>query len=117
MMGFFSAFDGDSNLLDGNRLRTEGTWGAFHELGHNLQWNKYTTDATVQTGCNWWSIVMNEVRYRLNKLDKSSTSPVRFQINKISINHCVVKGVWSIFGLFVMMKLVYRLGLSATDNF
>ena len=61
MMGYIEAgLGGDSNLLDGNRLYEEGTWGAFHELGHNMQWDMYTIPSTQQTGCNFWAIIMNQ---------------------------------------------------------
>ena len=50
-----------SNLLNATALRNKGTWGAFHEFGHNMQWSRYTVGGTTETGCNWWSIVMNEV--------------------------------------------------------
>ena len=65
LMGYIYGLTSDS-LLNATTLRNEGTWGAFHEIGHNMQWSRYTTSTTVETGCNWWSIVMNEVHtYKL----------------------------------------------------
>ncbi|XP_013360016.1 PREDICTED: TRPM8 channel-associated factor 3-like [Chinchilla lanigera] len=50
------------NILNEKKLRSRGTWGALHELGHNQQaggWNfpHHTTEAT----CNLWSVYVNEM--------------------------------------------------------
>ena len=47
------------NLINDTALKKSGAWGAFHELGHNHQWRDWTISATTETGCNWWSLVMN----------------------------------------------------------
>lgn len=49
------------DILDANRMRAKGSWGAFHELGHNQQRNAWefrphTTEAT----CNLWSVYVHE---------------------------------------------------------
>eukprot|EP00095_Tigriopus_kingsejongensis_P009271 maker-scaffold361_size196684-snap-gene-0.25 protein:Tk09271 transcript:maker-scaffold361_size196684-snap-gene-0.25-mRNA-1 annotation:"protein fam115c-like" len=49
-----------SYVLDPDVLKAKGTWGMFHELGHNHQWQSWTVAETTQTGCNLWSVVMNE---------------------------------------------------------
>ena len=54
----------NSNLLRPDELRQDGTWGAFHEIGHNVQWRDWTISKTTETGCNWWSIYMNQVNER-----------------------------------------------------
>ena len=59
---FISALDDTSEaMLNVDHLREHGTWGPFHELGHNHQWKDWTISRTTETGCNWWSLVMNEV--------------------------------------------------------
>ena len=61
MMGFTSAVEPGTSLINATAMRTNGVWGAFHEIGHNHQWKQYTTRSTRQTGCNWWALAMNEV--------------------------------------------------------
>ncbi|KAM6168199.1 TRPM8 channel-associated factor 3-like [Erethizon dorsatum] len=56
-----SVMEEATNILDEKKIRSHGTWGALHELGHNQQasgWNfpSHTTEAT----CNLWSVYVNE---------------------------------------------------------
>ncbi len=48
------------NVINVTGLQTSGTWGVFHELGHNHQWKQWSIPATGETGCNWWSMYMFE---------------------------------------------------------
>ena len=42
-------------------IKKEGSWGLFHEAGHNFQDRKWTIDRTGETTNNWWSMVLSEV--------------------------------------------------------
>jgi enhancin-like peptidase M60 family/peptidase M60-like protein len=45
--------DGSTTLaLDERKLRAEGSWGHFHELGHNHQSPDWTFDGTGEVTCN-----------------------------------------------------------------
>jgi Peptidase M60, enhancin and enhancin-like len=57
MMGFTSAEADQVNTVN---IRQQGTWGIIHELGHNHQWNSWTVDGTTETGCNWFSLYVNQ---------------------------------------------------------
>ncbi|MCE9635109.1 MAG: M60 family metallopeptidase [Planctomycetes bacterium] len=49
-----------AHLVDLATLRTEGTWGPFHELGHNRQREWWTFDGTGEVTCNLFSLFSNE---------------------------------------------------------
>lgn len=42
--------------LDVARIKREGAWGYFHELGHNHQGPAWTFDGTVEVTCNLYSL-------------------------------------------------------------
>jgi len=41
-----------SFLLNGSALQKVGNWGAFHELGHNMQKREWTFEGTGEVTCN-----------------------------------------------------------------
>lgn len=47
------------DLSDAATLRA-GSWGLFHELGHNHQDGMWTFDGTVEVTCNLWSLYLME---------------------------------------------------------
>jgi len=49
-----------SHMLDLARLRREGDWGFFHELGHNHQRRDWTFDGQVEVTVNWFSLICME---------------------------------------------------------
>ena len=57
MMGFTSAVPA---LINATSLRHLGTWGLIHEIGHNHQWDSWTVPATTETGCNFFSLYVNQ---------------------------------------------------------
>ena len=46
--------------VDAKRLMEEGSWGFFHEYGHNHQHNLWALPRTVETTCNLWSVYVYE---------------------------------------------------------
>ncbi|MBN9520957.1 M60 family metallopeptidase [bacterium] len=46
--------------VDVVRMRREGAWGFFHELGHNHQQRDWTFDGTVEVTCNLYSLYLLE---------------------------------------------------------
>jgi hypothetical protein len=46
--------------LDVARLRGEGSWGFFHEIGHNHQHDLWFLPGTGETTCNLWSVHLFE---------------------------------------------------------
>jgi hypothetical protein len=34
--------------------------GLIHEIGHNHQWDSWTTEANSEVGCNFFSLYVNE---------------------------------------------------------
>jgi len=53
--------DGTAELaVDAKRLMDEGSWGFFHEYGHNHQHNLWALPRTVETTCNLWSVYVYE---------------------------------------------------------
>ncbi len=49
-----------AHMLDLARLRREGDWGFFHELGHNHQRRDWTFDGQVEVTVNWFSLICME---------------------------------------------------------
>lgn len=47
------------DLTQAAKLRA-GSWGLFHELGHNHQDGLWTFDGTVEVTCNLWSLYLME---------------------------------------------------------
>ena len=43
-----------------SHIQQYGDWGIAHETGHNHQWDSWTHSATDETGCNWWSLYVNQ---------------------------------------------------------
>jgi hypothetical protein len=56
-MGFTADEAGHTDIVN---IMKYGTWGTIHEIGHNHQWNSWTLDGTEETGCNWFSIYVNQ---------------------------------------------------------
>ena len=48
------------HMLDLARLRREGDWGFFHELGHNHQRRDWTFAGQVEVTVNWFSLICME---------------------------------------------------------
>ncbi len=48
------------DLVDVDFLRSEGSWGPFHEIGHNHQWVDWVLPGTIETSCNLWSVYVYE---------------------------------------------------------
>ena len=46
----------DEFLLDAHMLRTRGSWGLFHEIGHNMQRDEWTFHGTVEVTCNVFTL-------------------------------------------------------------
>jgi hypothetical protein len=46
--------------LNASGLRRFGTWGIIHEIGHNQQMDGWSPRATVETGCNFFSLYVNQ---------------------------------------------------------
>ena len=49
-------------------LSSKGSWGIFHELGHNHQWKDLDLPGTIEATCNLWSVFINE---ELLEIDRS----------------------------------------------
>jgi len=50
----------DDRLIDADWIRMHGSWGPFHELGHNHQYSPWILPGTTETTCNLWSVYLNE---------------------------------------------------------
>ena len=48
-------------LLDLNKIKASGSWGPFHELGHNHQYKDWHLPGTTESTCNLWSVYVSEV--------------------------------------------------------
>ncbi len=46
--------------LSVKKLTTEGTWGHWHEIGHNHQKGEWTFDGTGEVTCNFYSLYLME---------------------------------------------------------
>jgi hypothetical protein len=46
--------------LDAAKLKGEGSWGFFHEFGHNHQHDLWALPGTGETTCNLWSVYLFE---------------------------------------------------------
>ena len=57
MMGHLRHHQG---LIDLEHIRTEGSWGPFHELGHNHQWRDWFLPGSTEASCNLWSVYIHE---------------------------------------------------------
>jgi hypothetical protein len=57
VMGHDTAPD---SLLDIAAIEAEGSWGPFHEMGHNHQWWNWWLPGTTETTCNLWSVYISE---------------------------------------------------------
>lgn len=61
-----NCYNGSSqSAMDLEYILKSGSWGIFHEMGHNYQSRKWTIGRTIETTCNWWSLVLSEVIIRL----------------------------------------------------
>jgi hypothetical protein len=50
----------EADQVDTMTIRQQGMWGLIHEVGHNHQWDSWTVDGTDETGCNWFSLYVNQ---------------------------------------------------------
>ena len=60
--------------VDLEHMESEGSWGMFHELGHNHQWNPSRLPGTTETTCNFASVYLMEDLVGLD-LGHSALSP------------------------------------------
>jgi hypothetical protein len=47
-------------LLDLAKIKEKGSWGPFHELGHNHQYKDWHLPGTTEATCNLWSVYISE---------------------------------------------------------
>jgi hypothetical protein len=57
LMGYLVA---TPDLMDVGMLSTIGSWGPFHELGHNHQWSPWLLPGTTEATCNLFSAYVME---------------------------------------------------------
>ena len=57
IMGGLNYVEGATDL---ELLSSKGSWGIFHELGHNHQWKDLVLPGTIEATCNLWSVFINE---------------------------------------------------------
>ena len=62
-------------LLDLEHIRTNGSWGPFHELGHNHQWRDWFLPGTTEATCNLWSVYIHENLLNLPTRREGRLSP------------------------------------------
>lgn len=43
-------------VMNSTRLRGEGWWGLYHELGHNMQEDTWTFEGTTEVTCNIFTL-------------------------------------------------------------
>lgn len=64
--------------IDLARLSTEGSWGIFHELGHNHQWRPWVLPGTTEANVNLFSVyAMEEIVGRSRDVAHSALDPTR----------------------------------------
>ena len=51
---------GVMDLIDSVAIQESGSWGPFHELGHNHQYMPWLLPGTTETTCNLWSVYISE---------------------------------------------------------
>lgn len=61
-----------SEMTDLARLQAQGTWGPFHEIGHNHQWRDWLLPGTTEASCNLWSVYVTE---QLTGIDRDTAHP------------------------------------------
>ncbi len=52
--------DVEKMVVDVAKLKKDGSWGHFHELGHNHQQSDWTFDGTVEVTCNLYTLYCME---------------------------------------------------------
>ncbi|MEC9070823.1 MAG: M60 family metallopeptidase, partial [Myxococcota bacterium] len=58
---------GADSLLDVETIEAEGSWGPFHELGHNHQWRDWLLPGTTEASCNLWSVYVSEEVFGIDR--------------------------------------------------
>ncbi len=58
-----------SEFADLDLLQAQGSWGAFHELGHNHQWRDWLLPGTTEATCNLWSVYTMEEVVGIDRAD------------------------------------------------
>ena len=75
----------DYFLLDAHMLRTRGSWGLFHEIGHNMQRDEWTFHGTVEVTCNVFTLYAMHV---IAKRDPWTHECLRDQFDNIRAYLC-----------------------------
>lgn len=52
--------DGGPMVLDTAAIEAAGSWGPFHEIGHNHQWGDWVLPGTIESSVNLWSVYVSE---------------------------------------------------------
>ena len=77
---FMAHLESTTEFTDLALLRSTGSWGAFHELGHNHQHQDWLLPGTTESSCNLWSVyVMEEVVGLSRDLAHPAISPAERQ--------------------------------------
>jgi len=64
LMAFTIAVD---SLLDLESIQTVGSWGPFHEVGHNHQWLPWVLPGTTESTVNLFSIYVSETVFGIDR--------------------------------------------------
>lgn len=70
----------DNFIFDKQKLVTNGQWGLFHEIGHNMQRSTWTFEGTVEVTCNIFTLHAMEIITKTKPLD---TEWVQKQSNNV----------------------------------
>ncbi len=64
LMGYTVAVD---SFLDLDAIQTSGSWGPFHELGHNHQWVPWVLPGTTEATVNLFSVYVSEMVFGVDR--------------------------------------------------
>lgn len=88
-IGIPKEHDGKKFMLDNEDILKTGSWGLFHELGHNMQRKWWTFEGTREVTCNIFTLHAMDVICGINPWDNPvfarTASAVRDYLN-VSVN-------------------------------
>ena len=97
-------------ILDYKQLKTNGSWGFLHALGHNHQYSSWNVPAITETTSNLWPLYVHEKMFDIKNLHKESELQSQiYYLHDFALNDRPPEKwtLWTALTTYVILKDIY----------